>query len=195
MSKKITRQQIADLASHLDIEPAVLHAIIAVECRGSGFDSNARPVILFERHMFWRQLTHKKLFEIRDRCYKERPDLCYPRWTQGNYGLQSAQHGRLDVAATYHRESALESASWGLGQIMGLHWQDLGYPSLQSFVNAMYRDEAAQADAMCRFIRMKSLIDELQRKDWAGFALRYNGAGYKANRYDERLAKAYASFG
>ncbi|MBU7571486.1 MAG: DUF3380 domain-containing protein, partial [Flavobacterium sp.] len=31
-------------------------------------------------------------------------------------------------------------------------------------------------------------------KNWAEFALRYNGKGYKTNRYDEKLMKAYARY-
>jgi hypothetical protein len=31
----------------------------------------------------------------------------------------------------------------------------------------------------------------LRAKDWAGFAERYNGAGFQENRYDEKLEAAF----
>lgn len=36
--------------------------------------------------------------------------------------------------------------------------------------------------------------NELQRKDWAGFARGYNGPGYAKNRYDIKLANAYKKY-
>lgn len=123
---------------------------------------------------------------------KARPDLC--NTSAGGYGLLSAQHGRLNAASQYDRTSALESASWGLGQVMGYHWKDLGYASIQAFINAMYKDEASQLEAMCKFIKTNGLDQYLRKLDWAGFAFRYNGSGYKSNQYDTKLAAVYKGF-
>jgi hypothetical protein len=38
------------------------------------------------------------------------------------------------------------------------------------------------------------MLTALQAKNWAEFAKRYNGPAYAQNRYDEKLAKAYAKF-
>ena len=136
MSKKLTEAQIQAQAIGLGIEVAALKAVIEVECKGSGFNVDGTPVILFERHVFRQRLIANGKAATADKAMRERPDLCNK--TMGNYGLYSAQHGRLSAAAQYHRESALESASWGIGQVMGYHWKALGYPTLQNFINAMY---------------------------------------------------------
>ena len=194
-NKKITIAQIKACADSLGVPLAAMCAVHEVESQGEGFNSDNSPVILFEPHIFYKQLTKKGLIDIRNRVMRERPDLCYPKWKQGAYGDEGEyQHKRLTAASQYHRESALESASWGLGQVMGFNWQDLGYPSLQAFINAQYKDEGSQLDTMCRFIKVNKLVDELQRQDWAGFAYRYNGAGYKANNYHTKLAKAFNQF-
>lgn len=193
-NKKLTLAQIQTCADSIGVERAALQAVISVETSGSGFYSDGKPVILFEPHIFYRLLTQKGLTKTRDTVMQNRPDLCYPKWGSRKYGSSSIQPDRLNAASQYHRESALEACSWGLGQIMGYHWRNLGYPSLQAFVNAMYRDEASQLDAMCRFIKTNKLVDELQRHDWATFAYRYNGAGYKTNQYDKKLADAYRRF-
>ena len=189
MSKKLTEAQIQAQASKLGIEAAALKAVIEVECKGSGFNVDGTPVILFERHVFRQRLIANGKAATAEKAMRERPDLCSK--TMGNYGLYSAQHGRLNAAAQYHRDSALESASWGIGQVMGYHWKALGYPTLQNFINAMYRDEASQLDAMCRFIVTNKLINALKNKDWKAFARGYNGAAYAKNSYDVKLGNAY----
>lgn len=189
MSKKLTEEQIKLQAKAMGVEAATLKAVIEVECKGSGFNPDGSPVILFERHVMRQRLIENK----RDIDLKlisiERPDLCGK--SAGGYGLYSAQHGRLNAAAQYHRDSALESASWGIGQVMGYHWKSLGYPSLQAFINAMYKDEASQLEAMCRFIITNKLVNALKNKDWKAFARGYNGPAYARNSYDIKLANAY----
>lgn len=193
MSKKLTADQILEQAKKLGVETAVLRAVIEVECKGSGFNADNTPVILFERHVMRQRLIANGKSKIADQMMIKRPDLCTK--SAGGYGLYSAQHGRLNAAAQYHRASALESASWGIGQVMGYHWKALGYASLQAFINAMYKDEASQFDAMCRFIQKNNLVSTLKNKDWKAFARGYNGPAYAKNSYDAKLANAYKKWG
>lgn len=192
MSKKLTEQQIRKVAADNGIDYASLRAVIDVEARGSGFFSNGLPAILFERHIFWRRLGEIRWFTMRDKIMALHPRVCNP--IAGGYGGFSEQHTKLEIAASYNRDVALESASWGLGQVMGYHWKSLGYASLQEFINAMYHSEYKQLDAMVRFLKVNGLIGRLNRQDWSGFAYRYNGAGYARNNYDEKLAQAYRKY-
>ncbi|MDV2468917.1 N-acetylmuramidase family protein [Acinetobacter chinensis] len=187
--KKLSEDQIRSQAKALGIEVAALKAVIEVECKGSGFNVDGTPVILFERHVMRQRLIANSQIKTVDEMSIKRPDLCNK--TAGGYGLFSAQHGRLNAAAQYHRTSALESASWGIGQVMGYHWAALEYKSLQTFINAMYRDEASQLDAMCRYIKVNNLVNALKHKDWKSFARGYNGIAYAKNSYDVKLANAY----
>ena len=189
MSKQLTVAQIVKAAGSINVPVASLKAVIEVECRGRGFNSDDTPVILFERHVFRQRLIANGKSSIAVKAMRERPDIC--NVYSGGYGLYSAQHKRLGDAASYDRTSALESASWGIGQVMGYHWKSLGYETLQQFINAMYRDEASQLDAMCRFIRVNNLAKYMRTQDWASFALRYNGKAYAKNKYDIKLASAY----
>ena len=38
------------------------------------------------------------------------------------------------------------------------------------------------------------MLPALQNRNWADFAKRYNGPAYAQNKYDEKLAKAYAKY-
>ena len=192
MIKKLTLEQIGFAAADINVPVAALQAVIQVECKGSGFNSDNSPVILFERHVFRQRLIANNKPDALNRAVRERPDLCST--TPGGYGLESVQHDRLTAATRFDRTSALEAASWGLGQVMGYHWRTLGYVSLQAFINDMYRDEVSQLKAMCKFIKVKGLDKYLRNQDWKNFALNYNGKEYAKNNYDTKLANAYKQF-
>ena len=195
MGKFLTDADIDKAAAELGVRSSQLNAIRKIEGRNNGFNKDGTPTILFERHVFYDRLGEYYYYTVRRRAMKERPDLCWPRATvAGGYGLYSAQVKRLADAAEYHRESALEACSWGIGQVMGYWWKELGYLSLQDFINNMYESEAKQLEAMCRYIEHFGLVDELQRDDWRGFAKGYNGKYYYKSNYHGRLAAAEAEY-
>tara|TARA_R100000656_G_C3950435_1_gene128356 strand:+ start:818 stop:1381 length:564 start_codon:yes stop_codon:yes gene_type:complete len=171
-------------AKELGVDVASVKAVVEVESRGEGFLDSGEPVILFERHVFNRRLRNKGI------VVRDQPDIVNP--VAGGYKGGAAEHKRLQRAVAIDREAALESASWGLFQIMGYHWQALGFKDLQSFINAMYKDEASHLEAFVKFIKVNRNIHKaLKAKNWADFARGYNGPAYKRNRYDDRLATAY----
>lgn len=92
-------------------------------------------------------------------------------------------------------EAALQSASWGLFQIMGFNFKACRFKTVFDFVDAHVESEARQLDAALGFIRSKELVSTLKEKDWARFARVYNGPGYAKNKYDEKLAAAYRRAG
>lgn len=191
--KTLTNEQIKDLANKHDIEYAGLKAVVEVEASGKGFIGDV-PKILYEPHIMHRLLTKKNYITIRNNLMKAHPNLCYPRWGTYKYGAESIQHKRLEIASQFNRDTALESCSWGLGQVMGFHWKSLGYESLQAFINDMYESEAKQLEAMIRFIKVNGLLLALKNKDWVKFARGYNGSGYAKNKYHIKLANAYDKY-
>lgn len=193
MSKKVTEAQIRAKAVEYGISVPALKAVMEVECKSSGFNADGTPVILYERHKFYKGLININWITKAKQWHKLYPDICNP--SAGGYGKYSEQHKKLERAAKLNRDVALESCSWGLGQVMGYHWKSLGYSSLQSFINAMYRDELSQLDALCRYIKVNNLIRFIKVKDWAGFARGYNGVAFAKNEYDIKLAAAYKKHG
>ena len=191
--KTLTNEQIKDLANKHGIEYAGLKAVVEVEASGKGFIGDV-PKILYEPHIMHRLLTKKNYITIRNNLMKAHPNLCYPRWGTYKYGAESIQHKRLEIASQFNRDTALESCSWGLGQVMGFHWKSLGYESLQAFINDMYESEAKQLEAMIRFIKVNGLLLALKDKDWVKFARGYNGSGYAKNKYHIKLANAYNKY-
>lgn len=186
--KLLTEQDYARAAERLGCDVAAVKAVDEVESGGRGFLTDGRPKILFERHVFRRQLLDRG---IDTRAYeREQPELVNVK--PGGYKGGAEEWRRLDDAVQIHREAALSSASWGKYQIMGYHAKLLGFESVQEFVNAMYHSEGKQLDAFVAFVKTNRLDDELRRKDWTGFARGYNGPAFAKNKYDIKLADAYA---
>ena len=108
---------------------------------------------------------------------------------------KAAEHMRLTRAAEINQACALASASWGMFQVMGYHWERLGYASVETFADAMRQSEADQLDAFVRFVLADPALHKaLKARRWATFAAGYNGPAYKDNLYDVRLARAYARY-
>jgi hypothetical protein len=164
---------------------AALWALLAVETKGFGFLPDRRPKILFERHIFHRRTSGR--FSI------AHPDISNSR--SGGYLGGAEEYRRLERAMRLDRDVALESASWGLGQIMGFNAPMLGYASAAAMIDAFGQGEDAQLDGCVRFIRADPALAAAFRKgDWARVASLYNGPAYAKNRYDTKLAAAHAAF-
>lgn len=183
----ITRQQYQNAALDLGCETAAIMAVAEVESKGSGFLADGKPMILFEPHIFWKELRKRGIKPVVS-------DVCYSVWGTKPYGRYSEQHDKLEKAAAINREAALCSASWGRFQIMGFNWKACGCASLQEFINAMYKSEDEHLRLFVNYIQSQQLDDELKELDWAGFARGYNGPAYTKNKYDIKLAEAYTKF-
>lgn len=180
-------------ANTLGVTVPHIKAFAEVESNGDGFLPKGEVKILFERHVFYRQLVTNKGKSFADTVAKTDPDICNK--TPGGYGKLSQQHPKLQRAVTIHRQSALESCSWGAFQVMGFHWKLLGYDSVQGLVNAAYTEQG-QLELVVRFLQLNpGIVTALRNNAWATVAKLYNGSNFSANSYDTKLHNAYIKFG
>lgn len=185
----LTDDAYAYAAGLLGVRAAKVRAVVAVESRGRGFHPDSRrPIILYEPHIFSRRTG--------GRFDAAHPDLSYPAWGQLPYPASQGQRwAQLGAAMALDEAAALESASWGLFQIMGFHAGVCGFASVQAFARAMAVSEGGQLEAFVRFVCADAkLLAALRAGDWAGFARRYNGPGYAQHGYDQKLKVAFAQF-
>jgi len=174
---------LATMASNLGVHVAEIWTVLAVETSGCGYLPDKRPQILFERHIFHR-LTKGKY-----------DDGDISAAGAGGYGLRgAAQYLRIGKAIKKNRNAALQSASWGIGQIMGTNYKLAGFEDAEDMVAAMSESEDRQLTAMAAFLAETGLRASLQSHDWASFARGYNGSNYAANRYDIRLNAEYRKY-
>ena len=178
-------------ATKLEVPLAAVRAINEVESRGEGFLPDGRPVILFERHIMYRQL--QAAGQDAGALAARYPNIVNPK--RGGYAGGAAEYMRLAQAIAIDRACAIESASWGAFQIMGFHWELLGFPSAEAFAAAMQTSEAAHLDAFVRFILADAKLHKaLKARRWATFAEIYNGPAYRENLYDTRIARAFERY-
>lgn len=187
----LSEADLIQAAEKFELKLPIIKAVNEVESGGMGF-VGSKPKILFEGHVFWKQLERAGLKPNDHLNGNEK--VLYKKWTTQFYLGGLKEHNRLEQAKLINEAAALESASWGLFQIMGNNWKSLGYSSIKEFVTLMHQDEGAQLEAFGRFLKVNKLIEPLQKLQWAKFARRYNGAGFKKNKYDEKLERAYQKF-
>jgi len=180
----LQQQDFQNAADIIGCDAKAIKAVATVESSRSGLDPEGFPVTLFEGQWFHR-LTGGKY----DADY---PSLSYPNWTRAFYGSTwQAEKARLAKAATLDHDAAMQSASWGLFQIMGLNYRKCGFATVQDFVNAMCQGEGSQLKAFVKFIQASGLDGYLKSHNWAAFAKGYNGPQYAQNQYDTKLAAAF----
>src|SRR5262245_14290818 len=174
-------------------DAAYIWAIAEVETagvtQGFGFRADRRPQMLFERHKF-RDFTGGQFNQ-------QAPDISGP---PGGYGSIAAQYSRLEKAIDLcvvnglSLEAALESASWGMGQVMGFNHLAAGFPTAAAMVTSFTESEDAQLLGQAAFLVANDLADALRDQDWQTFAIGYNGPRYWEHQYDVKLAQQYARF-
>jgi hypothetical protein len=180
-------------AQALKVPTPNLLACIEVESNGVIFarieqsdgETRDEPLIRWEGHYFDKRLGSNA------RAVARKRGLAHPQ--AGGIKNPNSQQARWDKllwpAMAINDEAAIESVSWGVGQVMGAHWQRLGFASPQELMNRTREGAHGQIDVMLRYCAKFGLIDELQRGDFAGFARGYNGPNYKKYSYDTKMAK------
>ncbi|WP_334070415.1 N-acetylmuramidase domain-containing protein [Burkholderia cepacia] len=186
--RHLTDADLQRAADRLQVDIAAVRAVNEVESKGAGFLPDGRPVILYERHIMYRQLAAAGLDA--DALAAKYPALINPK--RGGYAGDAAEYARLASASQISAACALEATSWGAFQIMGFHWKALGYPDVFAFVDAMKVSEAEQLEAFVRFVLAdKVMLAALRGKKWAKFAELYNGKAYAEHLYDVKLERAF----
>lgn len=210
----LTEQEILkihSLANEYSIHPAKIFAVMQVEASGAAFFEDNRIKILFERHKFWKNLIKHGL-DPRDYLVGN-DDILSEK--AGGYVYGMREYDRLERAVMINREAALESASWGMFQILGEHYKFMNFESVHDFINSI-NDTADNVAAFLKLISGEwnksgsalpqfSAIDALRRHDATFFykmpltgsqvfAWKYNGWNFHAYKYDEQIDIAIRHF-
>jgi hypothetical protein len=197
------------LSKELAVDIPALQAVLEIESDGQSFlpiptltpkgvDVSGYPVIQFEGHVFWSELTSLHDPDLRPASVLAKNpdyrDILYPKATL-RYTLRSpAEWDQLLKARSIHADAANRSASWGAFQVMGFNHAKVGFPSLADFLETVKTAEG-QARVFIGYVKaFPACLKALRSHDWAVFAFHYNGAGYKKNAYDTKLAKKYKEF-
>jgi hypothetical protein len=190
--KQISPGAIGRIAQELGVEPELLHAIYMVESSGKGFLPDGRPRILFEGHVFWKQL---KKFGIDPSALVRQNsglrDILYSSWGERGNAYKLDQYERLKKAMAIHPEAALNSASYGSFQILGTNAKGMGYSNSKEMIDAISAGPDQELDALKRFLIMSKLVGAMKKRDFNAIARGYNGSGYAQHNYHGKMASYY----
>ena len=90
------------------------------------------------------------------------------------------------------RTAALESTSWGLGQIMGFNAVQLGYLGAEAMIASFLESEDLQLDGAMRFINKNPTLEAaFKSRKWPTVAFFYNGKNFAEKGYDVKLERFF----
>jgi N-acetylmuramidase len=179
------------LSGRLRIEPAVVAAVIAAESEGAGF-VGGRPVIRFENHVFWdlwgkdNATIFQRYFcsgfdqcQVKEHAFRPAPDQ---QWRTFHNQGQALEWAVLDLACRLDRTNAYRATSWGLTQIMGRNYREIGYPSVEAMVASFSNSQTGIHMQIIGFfdfvqgpLQNSPSVAALRTRNWNSFAQLYNG--------------------
>lgn len=206
------------LADILNVEKESLLAVIQVESSGKPFDDKGRPIIRFEVHQFWKRwgtyapdifinhfrfcvddnnvpLSHGQKWKGHYFKANESTPWREMHTTMTGPNGQQLEWEAFNLAVNLNSTSkipAIESTSFGLGQIIGFNMASAGYYGTEEFFNDMH-DVRMQIVAMFQFIKSHAqMLTALRNKNFTEFARHYNGPG-QMSWYGGKILEAYNS--
>lgn len=176
-------------ADLLGVSVAHIGAVYDVESAGRGLHPVTHlPIILYEPHIFHRLTKGAHAADW--------PAISYARWGAQPYPpSQAGRYEQLLQALALDPDAALQSASYGLFQIMGFNYAAAGADDPLAFVLSQGAGEREQLVAFARFVQSRGLVDELKAANWTAFARAYNGPSFARNAYDQKLKAAFVRRG
>lgn len=203
----ITADLIAQVALRHGFALAALRAIMAVETGGIGFDARTGKILIQFEPVYFRNLlpnTIKKTVSVAlaaqaaGRATPTQRALC-ANWAivlANKVEGQTGERTAFNAAWALDPTTAMCSTSWGLPQIMGVHYKRIGYPTVGDMVDGFKNGgEAAQLAGLAAFLATdKRLATAVKALDWKTVAYLYNGSKYYVLKYDEKLAAAYVKY-
>lgn len=175
--------QVRELAKVNRVPFEVMMAIIEVETPGNGFDTKTGKILIqFEPSWF----------------RKHEPFAPSGAWSVNKVDVQSKEWIAFNNAFSIDKESAMKSTSIGLPQIMGYHYERLGYKTVGEMWDDFKKGEHQQILALFRFILTDAkFLQAVREKNFHMIAYIYNGSEYKKmakkwgrEPYDVSLAKS-----
>ena len=182
----LTESDFLLVAEELDVEVAAIKAVVEIEAGSAmkGFWGPGIPVINFDRTMY---LKYRSKVSSQEGAKGEKVP-------EGLTGYALKEYTQLIEARKTNAMGANMGTFWGMFQIGGFNYKICGCESVDEFVRRISYSELEQLQLFALFITNTGMVESLRKKDWSGFARKYNGKSYAKRGYHTKLAKAYAKY-
>lgn len=182
----LTEEDFRTVAEEIGVEVAAMKAVVAIEAGSQmcGFWAPGIPVINFDRAMYnkFRRSASSKAGAKGESVPAGLTGYARSEWTQ------------LINARKSNAQGANMGTFWGMFQIGGFNYKLCGCKTVDEFVKLMSYSELEQLELFAAFITNTGMVENLRKKDWSGFARKYNGASYARRGYHTKMANAYAKY-
>jgi uncharacterized protein YgiM (DUF1202 family) len=191
-----------DLSAKKQLDVACALAVLCVESSGKGFEqtNGDKMIIRFENHKFWTYWGKTNAQQFRQHFrYNTAKVWTGHEWRsepngewQSFHGKQTAEWQVFEFARQLNADAAMLSISMGAPQIMGFHFERIGYLSVEAMFNAFSRSIQGQINGLFDFLSpsMLAYLREMAFEDFAGM---YNGTGQK-QVYGNKIQQHFTAF-
>lgn len=190
------------LSAKKQLDVACALAVLCVESSGKGFEQNNRDrmIIRFENHKFWKFWGQHHPQQYRQHfAYSSEKVWRGHQWRsdtdsdwQSFHGHQTKEWQVFEFARQLDENAALMSISMGAPQIMGFHYERIGYYSIKEMFDTFSDSIQGQINGLFDFFSPR-MLQYLRDLDFEGFAGMYNGKGQK-KVYGEKINRHYTAF-
>ena len=178
---------VKEVSKEFAYDPAALASVIQVESGGKGFDSTTGKILIQFEPAWMKRLA---------------PYTPSGKWSVNKVDVQSKEWIAFNDAFAKDKEAAMKATSIGLPQIMGFHYDKLGFKTVGEMWDFAKASLKNQVRLLALFIKANpNLLKAFKAKNWDGVATIYNGSGYKAlakklgrEPYDISMKKAYGVY-
>ena len=181
----LTDEDFRIVADELGVEIPAIKAVVSIEAGAQmkGFWAPGIPVINFDRTMYNKFRRAKPVKGAKgEKVPAGLSGYALREWTQ------------LINARKVNATGANMGTFWGMFQIGGFNYKLCGCGSVDEFVRLMAYSELEQLELFAAFIKNTGMLPDLQSKNWAAFARKYNGPSYARRGYHTKMAAAYRKF-
>ena len=186
---KISEEDWKEVASEIGVKVSILKAIHEVETASSSYLPQGYPALLFEAHIFYRELKAGGINP--ESLMSSHPGIISKSWDRKLYKGGFGEVTRMNEAFQISPTPALKSASWGAFQICGFNAPG---GDVYGFYKKIWESETGQLRVLADFLKISGIIPYMKSLNFREIARRYNGGGYEANNYHIKLEKAYRKY-
>lgn len=164
--KPLSMQFIYDFSKQYNIDPALILAIGKKESNLQNFDRNGQLISRYEPHIYRGFLLVKNGRKLK---HPALPGIM-PEW----------------IKKHTEEELRMLSTSYGIFQIMGYYYPELGYERIQDLVEDWNVEEICVKKALEFMVKYRggNFLKALQKNSYTDIAGMWNGAGFRKNNYD-----------
>jgi peptidoglycan/xylan/chitin deacetylase (PgdA/CDA1 family) len=189
-------------SKEIGISPSVAAGIIQVESAGEGFAPDGRIIIRFEACTFQKIWGEKNPEEFSNHFQCNTPNDGF-RFSAAMpfteyHGDQNKEWKVFDLARALDEDSAIQSTSLGVGQMMGFNHREVGYASAKDMFHDMSQSIKSQIDVF--FLQLAyfqnngiSCLNSLKSSNYVLFAACYNGAN-QDQIYADKLMESIKTY-